>query len=176
MRIRGTELKSTFTKTCVLPRADGTALSFMMQPLGLGFQRRLRERGIVAPTPPTRVARDAGGKPIRDESGLALTVADESDAAHQAAMELYHQRVAVLAVVEALAADSNVAFDATPPTGATRWEQFADEVYAEMEGAGFTAGDLIQLCSFACRLSNLTGGHLQQAESNFCSAAAEDTT
>jgi hypothetical protein len=176
MRVRGTKLKAAYTQTFALPRPDGTALALVMQPLSLGFQRRLRERGIVAPSSPTRVARDAGGRPIRDETGLAVTVADESDATYQAAVELYHQRVAVLAVIEALGVDPNVEFEAQPPAGDTGWERYADAVHAELEQAGFTAGDLIQMCSFACRLSNLTGDHLRGAESNFSLGGVPDTT
>jgi len=138
-----------------------------LRPLSLGFHRRLRERGIVSPMPPTRVARDSGGKPLRDSQGLAVLVADESDADYREQRERYHQRIAVLMVAEALQADPTIQFDTSPPESDNDWPGYADELYHEFEQAGFSAGDLIYLCEEVCRLSNLLDDHLRDSHQNF---------
>jgi len=146
-----------------------------MQPLRLGFARGLRECGLVPPEPPLRVARDSAGRPIKDERGQAVMTAVEADADYVRSVEQYHQRVAVLAVVESLEADPDVAFGARRPAGNEGWGEYADAVYAEMEEAGFTAGDLVHLCSYACRLSNLAGDHLRASARGFSESTAEGT-
>ena len=181
MRIHGRSPSNSFTRQFTLPRPDGTALTFTMRPLPLSFHRRLRDRGLIPPQPPTRIARDSQGKPIRDEAGLAVTLADERDPQFLTALEFYHQRIAVLAVAESLSADPNITFETTPPASTatsvqdTAWATYADALYAELEQAGFTSGDLIRLCSAACRLSNLIDDHLQLTQANFSSPPPPDT-
>ena len=101
--------------------------------------------------------------------------AAETDLDFARSLELYHQRVAVLAVVESLEADADVTFGARRPSGNEGWVEYADAVYAEMEEAGFTAGDLVHLCAYACRLSNLAGDHLRTSVRGFSEAPAEGT-
>jgi len=175
VRIKGLQPRSSYSSVCELPRPGGEAVMLRMQPLRLGFARSLSERGIVPPEPPVRVARDSAGRPLRDERGQAVTLAAESDAAYQRAMELYHQRVAVLAVAESLEADSEVTFETQRPSGETGWIEYADALYAEMEQAGFTAGDLVHLCTCVCRLSNLAGDHLREAGRGFSELRPEGT-
>jgi hypothetical protein len=160
---------------CELPRPDGGVLSLTMSPLPLGFSRRLRDCGLWPPAPPSRVARDAGGRPVRDERGQALMVTDDSDPEYRRDLELYHQRVAVLSVLESLLADPEVSFEAQRPAGNSGWIEYADAVHAELEKAGFTAGDLVHLCAIACRMSNLAGEHLREAEGNFSQARHRET-
>lgn len=175
-----------FTRACSLARPDGSTWTFLLRPLPLGFHRRLRERGLVPPAPPIRVPRDSAGKPLRDDAGLPLATADTSDPDYRAALELYHQRVAVLALHEGLQADPSVQFDAPAPSSALStlnpqlstpndWASFADALYAELAAAGFTDGDLVTLCNEVGRLSNLVGDHVQQARSNFSSPPALST-
>ena len=83
--------------------------------------------------------------------------------------------VAVLAVAESLKADDQVEFTAQEPKGESGWDEHADTLFDEMEAAEFTAGDLVQLCTFVCRLSNLTGDHLREVESSFSSVATEES-
>lgn len=175
MHLRGQPLRSSTTQTVVLPRPDGSDWTFTIQPLPLGFHQRLRERGIAPPSPPVKVARDSTGRPLRDDSGLAITTADTSDPQFLTDLERYHQRVAVLAITESLRADPHVRFDTPPPkpgvglAGPTdlAWPAYADALHAELESAGFAPGDLILLCQHICRLSNLLGDQLQRARANF---------
>ncbi|MEW4528391.1 hypothetical protein [Maioricimonas sp. JC845] len=179
MHIDGCQPAPAVTRTVTLPRGDGSALTLTIQPLSLGFHRRLRERGIVPPTPPRRVARDAAGKPLRDESGLAVMLADEQDPQYLAEQEQYHHRVALLAVAESLAADPQVRFDAQPPASdddAIAWTGYADALGAELEAAGFTAGDLVRLCTEICRLSNLLDEQLAATQAGFSLPAADEGT
>ncbi len=172
MQFRGQTPLATPTQTVTLPRADGSDWTFTLQPLPLGFHRRLRDRGLCPPTAPQKIARDSHGRPLRDDTGLAVTLADQSDPQYLADLELYHQRVAVLAVVEAFAADPHVHFETPAPSNSERgdaWPGYADAIHRELEAAGFTAGDLIFLCHAISRLSNLLGDHLQQARTNFSS-------
>jgi hypothetical protein len=169
MKINGQSLNPKFTREVELPRPDGSSLMLTIQPISLGFHRRLRDRHIVPPASPTRIARDSSGKPIRDAQGLATLVADEFDQTFLDAVERYHQRVAVLLVVEALAADPNVEFDVKPPVSSDGWNDYADRLYDEFERSGWSAGDLIRMCGEVCRLSNLTDEHLQETHRNFCS-------
>lgn len=156
-----------------LPRPTGEPLTLTMQPLSLGFHRRLRGRGLVLPSAPHKVARDSSGKPLRDDSGLAVMTADASDADYLNELDLYHQRVAVLAIVESLQSDPQVKFATAPPTANDphAWIRYADAIFDEMEAAGLTAGDLAHLSNWTCRLSNLIEGDLHKATANFSSAA-----
>lgn len=173
MRIRGCELSSEFTQSVSLSRPDGSTLALTLRPLPLGFQRRLRERGIVPPQPPVRVARESNGQPVRDASGCAMTLRDESDAGFAAAVELYHQRVAVLAIAESLKSDSRVEFEVQEPAGdGGAWTAYADALFVELEQAGFTSGDLLHLCSAICRMSRLLDDDLRRSRGNFSPGAA----
>ena len=175
MKLQGLQPRSTYQTTFTLPRPNGERLVVTMQPLALGFQRRLRERGVFAPTPSARIARDAAGRPIRDDSGQAVTFDDEHDRDYLDQLEQYHQRIAVLTVVESLLCDPGVKFETPPPEAGDGWNDYADTLFQEMEEAGLTAGDLVQLCTFACQISNLSGSHLQQAEADFSTGPYIDT-
>jgi hypothetical protein len=179
MRVRGQELAGVGAQRVSLIRGDGTTLPLLIRPLPLGFHRRLRSLGLVPPQPPVRVARDAGGSPLRDAQGHAVTLRDESDAAYLAAVELYHQRVAVLAIVESLKGDPDVAFTSQAPGESagdvSAWTSYADTLFAELEAAGFTAGDLTQLCGLICRMSRLLDEHLRDARGNFSLPAEVNT-
>jgi hypothetical protein len=174
MRVHGEELSGSFTRSISLSRPDGSTLALTLQPLPLGFHRRLRTCGIVPPQPPVRVARESGGQPLRDSNGHALTLRDEHDPAHLAALELYHQRVAVLAVAESLKADDAVQFNSREPHGSegSTWTAYVDELFEELEQAGFTAGDLAHLCSYVSRMSRLIDDDLRRARGNFSSEAS----
>lgn len=165
---------SSLSRPVSLPRPDGSSVVLQLQPLSLGFQRRLRERGIVSPVPPVRVARDSSGKPVRDDSGLAVTMADRHDSDYLLQNELYHQRVAVLAIAESLRSDPDFGFETPAPAEgpAGAWPRYADALFAEMETAGLTAGDLVFLCDAVCRLSNLADQQFEQAQHGFFSPAA----
>lgn len=156
-----------------LPRPAGEPLTLTMQPLSLGFHRRLRGRGLVPPQAPRKVARDSTGKPLRDESGLAVITVDACDTDYLNQLDLYHQRVAVLAIVESLQSDANVKFAAPAPASSDpqAWFRYADAIFDEMEAAGLTAGDLAHLSNWTCRLSNLIDCDLQRASANFSSEA-----
>ena len=166
MKVGGRVLEGRYGREVVLPRGDGSVWTFRIQALPLGFHRRLRERRIEPPPVPTRVVRDSGGKAMRDERGLAVLAADDSDAEYRRELELYHQRVAVLAVVEALRSDPDVEFETRPPA-TNDWRAYADDLYEELERSGWAAGDLITLCQEVCRLSNLVDDHLREAGRNF---------
>lgn len=108
---------------------------------------------------------------MKDSQGLLIHLADLQDKDYLAASQVYHQRVAVLSVVEALQCDPQVSFETSIPRSdqALEWQNYADHLFQEMEEAGFAAGDLIVLCREICRLSNLLDDHLQAARQNFSS-------
>lgn len=139
--------------------------SVEVQPLALGFQRRLKERGIVCPAAPKTVARDSAGRALRDGRGEPVLLADESAATYQAAVERYHERVAVLMVAEGLSDDD--CFETPCPTGDEGWDVYADSVVEEMSAAGWTTGDLVRLCDAVCRVSRLTESDVSEAASDF---------
>ena len=103
---------------------------------------------------------------------------DDRDADYLNAFDLYHQRVAVLAIVESLQADPQVSFHTPPPPTAdtTAWTRYADALFDEMEAAGLTAGDLAHLSNWTCRLSNLIEGDMQRATVNFSSEPPPTST
>ena len=170
MKIQGQTLARDYSKVFELARPDGNSLLLRLQPLPLGFHRRLRTRGIVAPTPPVRIVRDSSGRPLRDERGLAIVREDEQDEHFLSTWEEYHQRVAVLVVAEAVHVDSTVEFDTALPTESENWQMYADNLYAELKEAGFTAGDLIQICEEVCKMSNLISEHIQAAQKSYLGA------
>lgn len=165
----------THTTTVVLQRPNGETLSLKLRPLPLGFHRRLRERGLNSPAPPTRVGRDAQGRPLRDQHGLAISISDPHNPEYVCQLEQYHQRVAVLSIAEALSADPDLQLETPIPAttaSSADWTAYADAVAAELESAGFTAGDLIRICDAICRLSNLIDDHIVGETANFSSASS----
>jgi len=164
-------LSNNSQRVIQIPRPSGEPLTLTLQPLSLGFHRRLRSRGILPPQAPRKIARDSAGKPLRDELGLAVMTTDDRHPDYLNELDLYHQRVAVLAIVESLQADPQVTFDTSVPTSSDTiaWTQYADAIFDEMEAAGLTAGDLAHLSNWTCRLSNLIEGDLQRATANFSS-------
>ncbi|MEZ6056543.1 MAG: hypothetical protein R3C01_07550 [Planctomycetaceae bacterium] len=173
------KLKQTavpYTRVVSLPRPDGSVWTFTLRPLPLGFHRRMREMGVVPPVPPTKIARDSTGKPLRDDAGLAVMQVDAHDAQYLGAIELYHQRIATLAFAEALKADTHASFETPSPAVGECWNTYADALYIELENAGFTAGDLISLCDEVAKLSNLLGDHLQRSQSSFSSTGPTTPT
>ena len=91
---------------------------------------------------------------------------DEHDETFLEEWEQYHQRLAVLIVAKGLEVDPAVDFETPIPTG-NNWAEYADQLFTELEEAGFAAGDLIYLCEEVCRMSNLAGEHLAQTTTDF---------
>lgn len=170
MKIAGQTVGHCFSSIYHLRRGEASHLTLRLNPLPLSFHKRLRDRGIVAPFPPMKVSRDSQGKPMRDAQGQVLTISDTRNQEYVQEVDRYHRAVAVLSVVEALRADPEVCFE-TPvpvdPASPDEWWQYAENVFQEMEHAGFAAGDLILLCREICRLSNLVDDHLTAAQSSF---------
>lgn len=170
MNIAGKPLDAEFVSPYLLIRADGTELELQLSPLSLGFQRKLRQRGLQPPQPPLKILRDSSGKPLRDAVGQVVTHPDLHESQYLLALELYHQRVALFAILEALRNDPAISFDTpqpTPQAAAEEWLRFVDQLFEEFEQAGFTMGDLKRLSTEICRLSNLLDKHLQETQSHF---------
>jgi hypothetical protein len=180
MKLNGQPLGTSIRQPFTLPRTDGSSLTLTLKPLSLGFHHRLRQRGIHPPTPPVKVARDSAGRPVRDASGQAVTLSDVQNHAYLAELERYHQRIAVLAVVEALRGDAGISFETPSPdereANADEWLRYADTLFEELEQSGFSAGDLILLCQEICRISNLLDDHLAAAQANFSSPLPSGST
>jgi hypothetical protein len=173
MIFNGVPLSAEFHATCLLRRGNAEPLAVTLKPLSLGFHQRLRRVGIVPPQPPTKIARDSNGKPMRDGRGNVLTVQDAQHPDYLAGLEDYHRCVGVLAIAESLRGNTELRLESIPPTGEKReeWIAFVQSVLAEMEQAGFTAGDLPLLCREICRLSNLLDDQLAATQANFSSLA-----
>jgi len=143
-------------------RVDGVVVPLRIRPLRLGFRERWAGWGIVPPEPPRRVVRDSQGRLVRDEQGLAVLTADEIGPAYRAACERYQARVAGLLVAEGLC--GGVAIHAEAPRPGDEGASYADAVLAELDDAGFSAGDVLWLCDEILRLSRLGGEHLSREE------------
>lgn len=167
MRINGEACVGQFTRTVELRRPDGTSVPLVIKPLPLGFHGRMRERGVCAPVPPARVARDAAGKPLRDARGMAVLMADERDAEYLAAVERHNQRVAALVIAEGLRSDANVLFEAQVHPETKDWNTFSDAITAELADAGWSDGDVLWLCREILALSNLLDDHVRESQGNF---------
>lgn len=171
MKYGGAECRGDYCRRVELPRGDGSVWSLAVSPLPLAFHRRLRERGIVAPRRPTRVARDSSGKPLRDQQGLAVLVPDAESAEYLAALDLYNQRVAALVLVEGLRGDESLQFETPVPGDNGDWLRYADGICEELERAGWSAGDVGLLCEHVFRVSNLLDEHVRDTAGNFSPAA-----
>lgn len=167
MKLNGQSLNSSFTQTFSLPRPQGEPLVLRLRPLPLGFHQRLRRRGLTPPVPPAKVARDSSGKILRDSTGQVVTHADETQVEFLNAVELYHQRVAVLSIAESLRDDPRLSFETPCPSSDAGWPEYADALFLEMESSGLTTGDLVRLCREICRLSNLLNAHCEMEQGNF---------
>ncbi|MDB4439813.1 hypothetical protein N9153_02695 [Planctomicrobium sp.] len=180
MKLSGQNIETVTVQPFSLRRPHGDDLNFQISPLPLSFQSSLRKHGIVTPIAPLKITRDSTGKPLRDSNCLAITHADQSDSSYLEGLELYHQRVAVLAIVEALRNDPSISFEAAIPpeqnTSGDSWMVFADTIFEEFEKAGFTSGDLISFCDEICKLSNMLDHHLQEAQRNFSSQLRTNST
>ena len=141
MRIRGEQPLAATTHPFSISRPDGSEWVVQLSALPLGFQRRLRERGIAAPIPPSRVARDSAGQVMKDRQGRAVLISDQHDADYLLEKERYQQRLAATMVWEALLRDPDIEFDACPPREGN-WSPFADELCNELEAAGWSLGDV----------------------------------
>ena len=171
MKLNGQPLARHFTTTVELPRPGGGGPVLTLRPLPLGFLEGLSQRQIAAPLPPVRVARDSQGRPLRQPDGTAVLIPDEQAADYRTERELYHRRLAVLAVVEALGSDSRIEFESRTAADSGDWREWADRLHTELVDAGFTAGDLVWLCRQVMQLSNLLDGHLKESEARFFPAA-----
>lgn len=171
MKILGQNLGSNYIKPYSLERADGTTLLFQLSPLPLGFQVNLRRFGIVPPVAPLKVARDSGGKPLRDPAGHALTYPDPGNREYLTDVERYHQRVAILAVVEALRNDPQIVFESQKPQPSSEtessWIEYADAIFREFEDSGITIGELTALCDEIGSLSHLIDRQIAETQKNF---------
>jgi hypothetical protein len=163
------------THTATLPLPNGTTLPILLQPLPLGFHRRLHQHHVTPPQPPTKIARDSHGKPLRDANNQALTLRDEADPAYRQQLDLYHQRLAVLMIAEALQPDPNLRFD-TPRPSTDDWTAYADNLYQELQGAGWTDGLLLHLCNLIARTSHLLDEDLNEAGRNFSNTPRKETS
>jgi hypothetical protein len=177
MIFNGVPLSAEFHAVCLLRRGDSEPLAVRLNPLPLGFHQRLRRIGIIPPQAPLKIARDSNGKPVRDARGQVVTVQDGHHPDYLNALDEYHRCVGVLAIAESLKGNADLRLESVPPAGEMKdeWISFVSAVLAEMEQAGFTAGDLPLLCREICRLSNLLDDQLGAAQANF-SSAAEDTS
>lgn len=167
MKLRGEELRGEYRRTVELSRPDGGVWRFAIQPLSLGFSRELRRHGIIPPARPTRVVRDATGKPLRDGQGLAVLAGDDDKGEYQAELERYHQRMAVLMIAEGVRGDPEVEFSSVRPTKEGSWEGYADALIEELETAGFSAGDVGVLCQEIARMSQLLPEHVKGKRDSF---------
>ncbi len=176
MRLGGKKIQDRYLRLVRLPRPDGSFWEFAVSPLRLGFHQTLQQRGIVAPSAPTKVARDSSGKPLRDADGLAVIQRDENDSQYLEAVEDYHRRVAMIVLWEGLKSDERIEFETSVPKEQVGWDLFADQLHAELEQSGWTAGDLIWICERIAEMSNMTGEHFRESQQNFFSAAGTDST
>lgn len=170
MKIQGVTLGNEYARPFALPRPDGSEWTLRLSPLPLGFHRRLSERGIVSPAPPSQAARDSRGQLLKDERGMAVLMSNPHEPAYLALREQHQQQLAVLTIYESLRNDPDVEFSATPPADGS-WKEFAESLCRELEEAGWTLGDVGTVCDEIFRLSNLLDGDLQRAERGFSSPA-----
>lgn len=167
MKIAGQSLGGRNTAVVELRRPELGPVHLTVQALPLGFESLLAQRGVRRPAVPQRVARDARGKVIRDETGQAVLHAEPGDADYLRCLEEYARRTLALEVVEGLAADASVSFETTAPDDDGDWAAYADRVYEELKAAGFSDGDLVVLVQAIHRVSNLTGEAIAAAQNDF---------
>jgi hypothetical protein len=172
MRMHGQTVTGDYRKGVLLPRPDGSVWALTLTPLRLGFQQWLQTQGVLPPRVPTRLVRDAQGRVQRDAEGQVLLQRDDQDADYLCQMQRYHQRVATLMFWEAIKQDPQIEWGVLPPesSAGSEWCDFADALMAEMEQAGFLAGDLLWLCEQILQLSHLAGQHLQEQQQSFSRA------
>lgn len=170
MKYAGEPLRRPMGRTVLLPRGAGEWLTLYLEPLPLGFSQQLREHGVTPPQPPTRIARDSQGRPLRDANGHVTTLSDVQDAHYLAELERHHQRTAVLSIHAALRSDPQVSFDTLLPAEGD-WNSAADDLFLELQHAGLAAGDLVLLTRAVCDLSNLLDEHLRQSQETFFDGA-----
>lgn len=166
MKIDGRVVEGRNVRSVEIRRPEG-ALHLTVQALTLGFESLLASRGVRRPVVPRRVARDSRGLVVRDESGQAVLIPDDRDENYQHQLEEFARRTVCLEVIEGLAADPSVQFEAGPPAEDGDWAGYADAVYQELADAGFSDGDLLALVRGIHAASNLISDQIADEQNRF---------
>lgn len=172
MKLHGEPIRGRVTKTIVWTRGDGSAYEIVVSPLPLGFGVWLREKGLVQPEVPVRVARDAQGKPLRDAQGQAVVREDRADAAHLASVERYQQRLAMLVLWRGLQGESRFVFETPTPGDEGDWLAFADRLFNELDAAGVTMAEVVWLCEAITSQAGPTSQRVLEQRADFFPAAS----
>jgi hypothetical protein len=167
MKLHGKVLRGRGVKVLLWRRGDGGEHEVTVTALPLGFGVWLRQKGIVQPEVPVRVARDAQGKPMRDASGQAVVREDRSDASYVASVEQYQQRLAMLVLWQGLKDDPQVSWETVEPAVDGDWVAFADQLFEELEQAGVTMGEVVWLCEEITNFTNQVTLRVEETRADF---------
>ena len=176
MKLHGQTLVARPRKTVLWRRMDGSEHELTLTALPLAFGTWLRERGIIQPDPPVRVARDAQGKPIRDAQGQAVVTEDRHDRDYLLRLEAYQQRLAMLVLWQATRDESQLTWETPTPDVHGDWLSFADDLFEELEQAGVTMGEVTWLCEEATSHSSLVTQAVADRRADFFPAASSLTS
>ena len=94
-------------------------------------------------------------------------IPDDRDENYQHQLEEFARRTVCLEVIEGLAADPSVQFEAGPPAEDGDWAGYADAVYQELADAGFSDGDLLALVRAIHAASNLISDQIADEQDRF---------
>lgn len=167
MKLQGKVLRGKSTKVLLWRRGDGGEHEVIVTALPLGFGVWLRQKGIVQPEIPVRVARDAQGKPMRDASGQAVVREDRSDALYVASVEQYQQRLAMLVMWQGLKEDPQVTWETVEPAVEGDWVAFADQLFEELERSGVTMGEVVWLCEEITNVTHQATARVEETRATF---------
>lgn len=161
MKIGGKQLLVKNRRGVSIIRDDGkdhVELTVTVTPLSIGFWQKLRTLGMLnGPTPPEKVLRDEKGQLVKNaNTGLAQTVPDFDDQKFQYRREVHFRRLKSLEFVEMLREDESVEWEAVRPETKTRadWEAYADAVWKEIDGAGFTEKEIEGILGVGVKLES----------------------
>lgn len=164
MKHKGQSYVSKPRDRAVIPRPSGGDIVIWIKAVPLGFEEEAEET-FPTPKPPTRFARDAKGRLVKDpETGRVITEPDETPEFREI-LKTVQRRQMMLMLTRAVD-DPDWEFETPKPADGADKVQLAayyDAIFEELRAAGFTVGDLAILIQKVMSVSNMSKEALETA-------------
>ncbi len=166
MKIDGKDVNLLEQKEYVLPRNSGD-IPLLLSALPLGFQEKI-ERFFPTPTPPKAPVKGANGK-LQRENGIVVVTRNVDDPHYKEQVKKMDLLQAIYVVHCALRNDKSINFETDIGQLETNPQEFYEGIYEELDAAGFTVGDILDITKGTMELSNMSSEKFKDLSENFTS-------
>jgi len=165
MKVQGFEGTLQGRSTFVIDRG-GKRLALELKALPFGYEQEL-EKMIPTPSPPRKGwMREKSGRLSRDATGKPIPEYDYDDPDYkQARMKAVYDQM-ILTVVQALAGDPRIEFEARRADFDTA-QEYVDAVRKELSDFGFTTMDIVNISREVMKISGATEEELRAVRPDF---------